>query len=376
MKNFIKNLQQFRLEKQPAASGRILSVDALRGFDMFWIAGGEGIFKSLDAVFHNSTTQWINTQLDHVEWLGFRFYDIIMPLFLFIVGVAMPFSFSRRLAAGDSQKKIMGHVIKRVLILWILGMMVQGNLLSYNFAEFHFYSNTLQAIAAGYLISAIIILYTNGFIQVLGTIVLMLLYWLMMVILSGGSGIYEPHQNAALYIDKLLLGSHQDGTTYTWILSSLNFAATTMLGIFAGYILKSGIRNINKVGYLLLFSAVCYALAIIWNPVHPIIKHIWTGSFVLYAGSFSLLLLALFYLLIDTWNMKSWSRMFVIIGANAIVAYVAWHLFDFRHVSDIFISGLKQYTGDWYKFIRNTAGFLTLFLLLWYMFKKKIFIRI
>jgi predicted acyltransferase len=211
---------------------------------------------------------------------------------------------------------------------------------------------------------------------VLGTIILMLLYWLIMVILPEGGGVYEPHQNAALFIDKLLLGSHQDGTTYTWILSSLNFAATTMLGIFGGYILKSGIKNINKVGYLLLFSLVCYLLAIIWNPVHPIIKHIWTGSFVLYAGSFSLLLLSLFYLFIDTWNIKSWSRMFVIIGANAIVAYVAWHLFDFRHISDIFTDGLKQYTCDWYKFIRNTAGFLTLLLLLWYMFKKKIFVKI
>lgn len=376
LKKIIKQLQQFGLDKKNKPSGRIFSVDALRGFDMFWIIGGEGIFKALDSIFHNNTSQFISTQLDHAEWLGFRFYDIIMPLFLFIVGVAMPFSFSKRLAAGDSKFKIMGHVIKRVIILWFLGMLVQGNFLTYSFPDYHFYSNTLQAIAAGYLISSVIVLYSNALVQILSTMGLMLLYWLIMVVLPGGSGVYEPQQNAALYIDKLILGSHQDGTTYTWILSSLNFAATVMLGIFAGYILKSGLKNMHKVLYLILFSFICFILALIWHPVHPIIKHIWTGSFVLYAGSFCLLLLAVFYLIIDVWNFKRWSKMFIIIGANAIVAYVAWHLFDFRHISDIFIRGLEQYTGNWYLFIRNTGAFFVLLAILWYMYKRKIFVKV
>lgn len=376
--NFISHLKGLSLSKKSSSSGRILSIDALRGFDMFWIAGGEGIFKSLDAVFHNSTTQWIGNQLDHVEWLGFRFYDIIMPLFIFIVGAAMPFSFSKRMAAGDSKLTIMGHVVKRVVILWILGMCVQGNLLSYSFSEFHFYANTLQAIAAGYFISSLIILYTNGLGQIIITMALMLFYWTVMAFLPvpGGAGAYEPDHNAAMFIDKLLLGSHQDGTTYTWILSSLNFAATAMLGIFSAYILRSVFSGIRKFIYLALMGLVCFLLALLWNPVHPIIKHIWTGSFVLYAGAFSIWLLAIFYLLIDVIKFSLWSRMFVIIGANAIVAYMAWHLFDFRHISDIFISGLKQYAGDYYEFIRNLGAFGTLFLLLWYLFKKKIFLKV
>jgi predicted acyltransferase len=372
-----KNLiSQFSLRKNTGTSERILSIDALRGFDMFWIAGGEWIFKSLDPIFQNATTAWISTQLDHVDWLGFRFYDIIMPLFLFIVGVAMPFSFSKRLAAGDSKVRIMSHVVRRVIILWILGMLVQGNLLTYSFGEFHFYSNTLQAIAAGYFISSLLILYTGAMAQMAITAGLMLVYWLVMAFLPQTGGAYEPHQNAALYMDKLLLGSHQDGTTYTWILSTLTFAGTTMLGVFAGYILRGSFKKYQKVVFLFIFSIVCYLIAIIWNPVHPVIKHIWTSSFVFYAGSFSLLLLAVFYLIIDVWNLKAWSRMFIIIGANAIVAYVAWHLFDFRLVSDIFIRGLEQYTGNWYALIRNTGGFLVLLLLLWYMFKRKIFIKV
>lgn len=376
-KNIIPDLGS-QVKGKNTGSQRILSIDALRGFDMFWIAGGEGIFKSLDLVYHNSTTQMINTQLDHVEWLGFRFYDIIMPLFLFIVGVAMPFSFSKRLAAGDSKGKIIMHVFKRALALWILGMLVQGNLLSYSFSEFHFYANTLQAIAAGYFISALVILYTKGLTQLVITAGLMLLYWMVMAFLPvpGGAGVYKPAQNAALFIDKLLLGSHQDGTTYTWILSSLNFAATVMLGIFSGYLLRSAFSGLKKVLYLTLFALGCFLLAVLWNPVHPIIKHIWTGSFVLYAGSFSIGLLALFYLIIDVLKISAWSRFFVIIGANAIVAYMAWHLFDFRHISDIFIHGLEQYTGNWYEFLRNLGAFSALFLLLWYLFKKKIFLKV
>ncbi|NJK97701.1 MAG: DUF5009 domain-containing protein, partial [Bacteroidales bacterium] len=371
--NFFSQLKDFPLTKKTTTSERILSVDALRGFDMFWIAGGEGIFKSLDSIFHSPATLWISTQLDHVEWLGFRFYDIIMPLFLFIVGVAMPFSFHKRMASGSSKMHIMSHVIKRAFILWFLGMVVQGNLLSYSWSNYHFYSNTLQAIAAGYLIASLIILYFNILKQIIITIGLMILYWVVMILLPGGSGLYDPQQNAAIYIDKLILGAHQDGTTYSWILSSLNFTATTMLGVFCGYILQSVATGIKKVFYLLILAVFCYLLAIAWNPIHPIIKHIWTGSFVLFAGSFSILLLAVFYLIIDVLKMKGWSRMFIIIGANAIVAYVAWHLFDFRYISDIFIRGLDQYTGNWYQFIRNTGGFLTLLLLLWYMYSRKIF---
>lgn len=374
--NLIKTLQQFRLEKNTSSTERIISVDALRGFDMFWIAGGEAIFKSLDQIFNSRITAWISLQLEHVEWLGFRFYDIIMPLFLFIVGVAMPFSFAKRLAAGDSKNMIMVHVVKRVVILWFLGMIVQGNLLTYNFSEVHFYSNTLQAIAAGYLIASLIILHFNLLGQIAAIASLMIVYWLFMAFFPAGSGLYEPHQNAALAIDKIILGSHQDGTTYSWILSSLNFAATTLIGIFAGYILRSKQKSMRKFVGLVTLAVACYLLAILWHPVHPIIKHIWTGAFVLYAGSFSLLLLAVFYLLIDVWHLKAWSKPFIIIGVNAIVAYVAWHVFDFRLISDVVTRGLEQYTVQWHELIRNLAGFLVLFALLWYMFKNKIFIKV
>jgi len=378
LKLLTKNLQQFHVTNSSKISGRLLSVDALRGFDMFWIMGGDLIFKSFDTIFHNSSTQWIAQQLDHVEWLGFQFYDIIMPLFLFIVGVAMPFSFKKRFSSGASMSSTWKHILKRVAILWLLGMMVQGNLLSYSWASFHFYSNTLQSIAAGYLIASILIIHFNVLWQIIGTVLLLLAYWLIMAFLPtpGGTGLYEPLNNVALYIDKLILGAHQDGTTYSWILSSLNFTATVMLGVFSGYILQTSWKSTRKLLTLIVFAVICYFTAILWNYIHPIIKHIWTGSFVLYVGSFSIALLIVFYFIIDVLKFKLWSKFFVIIGSNAIVAYVAWHLFDFRNLSDIFTRGLEQYTGSWYNLISYTASFTAIFLILWYMNRKKIFIKV
>jgi predicted acyltransferase len=372
-------LEKFRITSEAVAGNRIVSIDALRGFDMFWIMGGEIIFKSLDNIFHSPATQFISTQLDHVEWLGFRFYDIIMPLFVLLAGVSLPFSFSKRLAASGSKASLWPHILKRFIILWILGMAVQGGLLTYNPDEFSLYSNTLQSIAVGYVIAAVFVLYLPVRVQILATLGLMLAYWFVMAVVPVpgiGAGVYTPRENIALYIDNAILGKFQDGTTYTWILSSLNFGATAMLGVFAGYILKSGSKSIRKVWVLLISGIALIVLARVWHPAHPIIKHIWTGSFVLFSGGLCYLLLALFYLVIDAWSVQKLSRPFVIIGANSIVAYTAWHLFDFGLVSDVFTKGLQPFTGDWYPLIRSVAAFMVLFLILRYMYRNKIFVKV
>ncbi len=374
----LEALEKFRIKGETTKGSRIVSVDALRGFDMFWIMGGEAIFKSLDNIFHSPATHFINTQLDHVEWLGFRFYDIIMPLFVWLAGVSIPFAFPRRLGQVLSKAALWPHILKRFLILWILGMAVQGNLLTYDFSEFKFYSNTLQSIAAGYLIASVLVLYTGVRWQLVATLGLMLVYWIIMVIPVPGAvaGLYNPQENMALFIDKYILGKFQDGTTYTWILSSLNFGATTMLGVFAGYLLKSDAGGLQKVWKLAVFGIVLIILARIWHPFHPIIKHIWTGSFVLFAGGICFLALAFFYLVVDVWKYQRPVKAFVIIGANSIVAYTAWHLFDFGQVAEVFTRGMQTQAGDWYGFIRAVGAFLVIFLILRYMYRNKIFVKV
>jgi len=370
-------------EKEPQSlpKGRIMSIDALRGFDMFWIIGGGTIFRSLHGIFDNPTTKWISEQLSHVRWEGFRPWDLIMPLFLFVVGVVMPFAFNKRLAAGHSKKRLYFHIVLRTIILFILGMVAQGHLLEYDLSKLHIYSNTLQAIAAGYLIAAIILLNLRIVWQIVMTVVLLLLFWALMMLVpvpGHGAGMLEPDVNLAIYLDRLILGGFIDGTDppYTWILSSMTFGCTVMLGVMAGHLLRLDKKGIVKVLYLLAAGVGCVVLGWIWNFLFPVIKHIWTSSFVLYSAGWCYLLLALFYLVIDVCGFKKWAFPFVVIGMNAIAVYMATHVFNFRHIGDIFVDGLDKYVGDWSSFIHAVAAFAVIWLIMWWMYRKRLFIKI
>jgi predicted acyltransferase len=360
--------------------GRLIALDALRGFDMFWIIGGwwiaNGLAKGLNNEWFN---QYIIPQTDHVSWEGFTAWDLVMPLFLFVVGVAMPLSFAKRLGRGQSTARLFVHVIYRVIVLWVLGMIAQGRLLEYDLAKFRFYSNTLQAIAAGYLIASILLLSMRLRWQFIMTGVLLLLYWalLMLVPVPGhGAGQLTPEVNLAIYIDKQILGPYQDGTTYTWILSSMTFAATVMIGAFAGQLLQSDLGKARKTLFLLASGIVCIYAGWGWGFVFPIIKHIWTSSMVLYAGGWSLLLLGVFYLIIDVLRLRFLAFPFVVIGMNAIAVYMVTRVYDFRHIGDIFVQGLTRWTGDWHDFARAVAGLVVIWLILLYMYRKKTFVKI
>ena len=382
MNNIIKNLNVFQVKDPTLLSKeRVISVDALRGFDMFWIIGGEGIFMGLDKVFHNNITGFINEQLNHVEWFGFHFYDIIMPLFLFLVGISMVYSFRKRLSNEKSDIPLWKHTIKRIALLWLLGMIVQGNLLSYDLNKFLFYSNTLQAIACGYIIATVIILYLPVVHQITATVGLLLLYWAIMALIPIGgttSGAYTSDRNVAQFVDAFILGRFDDGLDYTWIVSSLNFGATTMLGVFCGYILQSGVSQMKKLRNFLIFGVLLIVLALILDNWHPIIKKLWTSSFVLFSGGICVLLLGVFYLIIDIWNVRKGTKWMIIIGSNAIFVYVVSHVFgdQLRAMAGVLINGLKPFIGNWYETLSYTGGVLILFAALRYMYKNKIFIKI
>lgn len=382
IKSYLQTLEVFQVRNKTILSKeRVISVDALRGFDMFLIMGGDIGFQSLDKVFHNKLSGFVKTQFDHVEWFGFHFEDIIMPLFLFLVGVSMVYSFRKRLGNGSSDKSLWIHTIKRVIILWILGMIVQGNLLSYDINHIQFYTNTLQAIAAGYLIAAILILYMPVCYQIVATIGLMIIYWAILALIPverAAANAYSPDGNVAMYVEKMVMGRFIGWGTYTWIVSSLNFGATVMLGVFAGYMMQSAHGKMKKFRYYLIMGSSMIILAMILNIWHPIIKHIWTSSFVLFSGGISVLMLAFFYLVIDAWNVRKGTKWLIIIGSNAIFAYVVWHLFsdNLMGMAEVFLKGLKPWIGELFNTLRIFGGTLILFLILRYMHRNKTFIRI
>lgn len=366
-------------DKIPAGSKqRLISVDALRGFDMLWIIGGSKVAVTLAKASGLEFLANTGIHFDHT-WGEFRFYDLIMPLFLFIVGVVMPVSFNKRLERGSSKKDLYHHVLKRVLVLYILGLITSGHILTWDISKIHLWTNTLHSIAVGYLVSAVLLLELRMKWQIIVTASLLILYWLILALVpvpGHGAGIYREDVNLALYIDDAVLGHFQEGSGWTYILSNMTFTASVMLGVFAGKILLSGYDPLKKAGLLALTGLGCIIAGKIWGIWFPIIHHIWTSSLVLYAGGWSFLLMSVFYLLIDVWGFRRWAFPFTVIGMNAIAIYVATRLFSFSQIGNIFVGGLAKYLDNWYPFVQALAALMVIWLILYWFHKKKIYIKI
>jgi predicted acyltransferase len=364
--------------QSPVVAQRLMCVDALRGFDMLWIIGGAEVLVSLCKASGIGFLEGMDVNFEH-SWGHFHFYDLIMPLFLFIVGAVMPISFGRRVEHGDSKKKLYLHVLRRVVILYILGLIASGHLLKFDASKLHLWTDTLHAIAVGYLVSSIIILELKLRWQVAITAILLLLYWAVMALIpipGVGAGFYEPNVNLAIYVDNAVLGHWQEGEGWTYILTNMTFICSVMLGVFGGQILLSTRAAMRKVGELALLGVGCVLAGQIWGIWFPIIHHLWTSSLVLYAGGLSFLLLSLFYLVIDVWGYRKWAFFFVVIGMNAIAVYVATHLFDFKLIGNVFVGGLVKWMGPWSVFIQASAALAVIWLILYWMYTKKTFVKI
>ena len=356
-----------------------MSVDALRGFDMFWIVGGRELLGGLVMVFMNPLPDALARQFGHAEWVGFTAWDLIMPLFLFIVGTSIPLSFAKRLERGQSKTDIYRHVVKRTVILFVLGMVAQGHLLDFDLSRLHIYCNTLQAIACGYLIASIVVLNMNIVWQGMTTAGLLVLFWLLMVLVPAPgyrAGVLSPDGNLAMFVDEIILRRFRDGTNYTWILSSLGFAGTVLLGVMSGHLLRSDKTPKTKVVWLFGAGIAGLVLGGLWGIWFPIIKHIWTSSFVLYAAGWSYLLLALFYALVDVLGYKRWAFAFVVIGMNAIAVYMVAQVFDLRLIGKTLVGGLARHLGEAGQFVELVVTFLTAWLILYWMYRKKTFIKV
>lgn len=276
-------------------------------------------------------------------------------------------------------------------------MMVQGNLLALNPERIYLFTNTLQAIAVGYIFSAIIYLHTSWKTQVGIAIALLLAFWGAMewITIGGyGGGDYTPHGNLAEGIDTMVLGRFRDTAqvidgevvvkasyTYTWILSSLNFVVTVLTGVLAGEALRNSKSinskfKINAVGLLLGAGVVMVALGWTWGLVHPVIKHIWTGSMVLVSSGYCFILMGLFYWWIDCQGHNKHLTLLKVYGMNSITAYVVSHVISFRSISKSLFFGLEQYVGDYYDFIIQFSNVAILFIILYILYRNKIFLRV
>ena len=370
-----------------AKTDRLASLDALRGFDMFWIAGGEGIVHSLAELTGWGVAIWASTQLRHVAWDGFVFYDMIFPLFLFIAGVAMPFSLTRRAEQGEDKKKLMLHVVRRGLILVVLGVIYNNGLFQMSFAETRFPS-VLGRIGLAYMFAGLIVLNTRLRGQVMWFVGLLVGYWAAMKLIpvpGFGAGQLTMDGSLAGYVDRMVL----PGRLYRGVhdpeglLSTIPAISTALLGVFAGTLLRrdlSDLPGMTRQRKALILAAAGVAgllLGYVWGFAFPINKNLWSSSFVLFAGGWSLLLLALFYLVIDVWGYTKWAFFFVVIGMNSILIYMAGSFIDFAYTTNFFFEGLLSPIEGPAQRVLWWMGFVLVeWTFLYFLYRKKTFLRI
>jgi predicted acyltransferase len=367
-----------RIEKVPA---RIMSIDALRGFDMLMIIFADRFFFSLNSAVNSPSTRFLEKQFQHPDWFGSHFYDIIMPLFLFIVGAVIPYSLSRRMRENIGKFSIYKSLIRRFIILFVLGWVVQGNLLDLDPGKFQIMSNTLQAIAVGYLFSSIAYLHLSKkwrYVLFAGCLVIYTVLLTIPVIPGVGRSTLLPDRNFANYVENLVFGKYADssGEYYTWLLSGFGFTATVLSGVFAGELIRSDYSRKKVALYLLLIGIAGLILGLFFSIWHPIVKKIWNSTFVLYSSGICYILMSVFYWIIDILGYKKWAYPLKIIGMNAIVAYVASHVLNFPGIANSILFGLEKYVGAYYEMITVIGGFGILYLILWYMFKNNTFVKI
>lgn len=374
-----------------SSSKRLESLDALRGFDLFFLVALGPLMHSLA---RTANVEWLNESMwvfSHVSWEGFSPWDLIMPLFLFMSGISMPFSLSRYKSISD-KRPLLRRLAKRILLLWIFGMMCQGNLLALDPNTIYLYSNTLQAIATSYLITALLFLFTSRRTQIITAVVLLLVYWTAMqfITVDGyGGGNYTPQGNLAEWIDNTVLGRFRDTAQvidgkvvvadwyhYTWILSSLNFGVTVLTGLFAGYIAKDKIEEKKKLKLYFGTGITMVIAGWLWNFQMPVIKTIWTSSMVLVSSGYCFLLMGLFYYWIDYKGHRSGITWLKVYGMNSIVAYMLANVVNFRCIGESLFYGLEQYMGSYYSFLMTLWNIGAVYVIIWFMYKRGIFLKV
>lgn len=371
---------------------RLESLDVLRGADLFFLMAVGPVMRKLITTID---APWLNKcywLFDHVAWQGFSPWDIIMPLFVFMTGITIPFALGR-MREERNYAPALWRILRRVVVLWVFGMICQGGLFDKSPETVYLYSNTLQAIAVAYAVSALLFLFTKLRTQIAVAAVLLVGYWAAMEFISVdgfGGGDYSPEKNLAEWVDQAVLGRFRDGAKvidgvvvfknsyhYTWVLSSLTFVVTGLLGMFAGVIAKSKIAEKHKLYWFAGVGAAMVVAGLIWSIWHPIIKMIWTSSMTLFSGGICFLLLWLCYYLIDYKGYRKGLTLFKVYGMNSIAAYMMPKFVRVRAVLVALLAFLPLLVGDaWSAFIITVVNVAVQYALLYYMYKREIFLKV
>ena len=348
---------------------------------MFWIIGGDAFFRSLAEVTNWGWARAWAVQLEHAEWAGFHFYDLVFPLFMFISGVAMPLSLLAKAETAADKRPIYLKLLKRALLLVLLGL-VYNHLTDLRFATQR-YASVLAQIGLAYLFAALIMLKVRGLggrlAAVVGILAGTAAVQLFVPVPGIGAGVLTPEGTINGWVDRLLLPGRLYDTVFDpeGILCILSATSVTLMGGLAGLVLKSGKLPAYRKALVLAGSGVGLAtLGYVLGGWYPIIKKAWTATFDIYAAGLSFLLLALFYLVVDVWGFRKWSFFFRVIGLNSITIYLGTRMIDFDFTSEFWFGGLARLAGPAGVLVLGAGVIAVEWLVLYFLYKKSVFLRV
>ena len=363
------------------APPRLVSLDALRGFDMFWIVGAEELVRGLQHFAGGGgVLRFIAEQLRHKAWAGFNFEDLIFPLFVFIAGVSLVFSLTRAIEQHGRKTAVL-RVLRRGALLYFLGILYYGGFSTP--VEKIRLLGVLQRIALCYLFAGLLFCFLRPKALAGVCAGILIGYWALMTwvpVPGHGAGNFAEGANLANYLDQqyLPLRKHDGDHDPEGLLSTLPAIGSCLLGVFAGLVLKrSDYTDQKRVAALVAGGLACLAAGWLWHLQFPVIKKLWTSSFVLVAAGYSSLLLAAFYQIIDVWKFQRWAQPFIWIGVNPITIYFGGRFIDFEGMAKLFVGGpVAAALGHQAELVLALTSLGFGFLFLRFLYRHRIFLRV
>ena len=368
----------------PFLSKRLESLDALRGFDMLLIIGGTSLITSFINAMQWDSLSWLTDQFRHVPWHGLTFEDVIFPLFLFMVGVSMVYSVSSSQKKGLSKKEIYLKAFKRMILLSVLGIIYKNRPLHFDWGEIRYVSVLGRIGVTGFLATLILLNTTSWRGIVYWLTGILIFYWLALLFIpvpGYGAGDLSMEGNMATHINSIIVpgrmvsgnGIYDENGFFQHIPAT----GLVLMGTLAASILRNQWLESRKIIGLIGAGVIAIIVGVLWNFHFPINKHLWSSSFILVSGGISFLFMALFYGVIDVWGFKKWAFPFKVIGLNSIFIYMASGLIDFGYTSRYLLNGFILMSGeDWQRFIIQLGVLLLEFGVLYFMYRKRIFIKV
>jgi predicted acyltransferase len=354
------------------AAKRLVSLDAFRGWTMFWIVGGGAIVAGLHGFSANPVINGLVYELSHTSWQGLRFYDLIWPSFMLMTGMSLPFSYAKR-SLTQTHHQIFMRVLRRFAVLFLLGSLRES--ISFHHPYLIELSSALQPIAVAYLAAFLLVRKSWRVQAAIGASILVFYALLLAFVPAPGvpAGSYGRNANLVLWTDLAIVGRVLPEHWGT-VICTLPTISTTILGMLLGELLMTGRSAASKMKIIAAVGVSGVALGWALNPIIPIVMKIWTTSYGLASAGFACLMFLVFYWLVDVRGYRKPAFPFVVIGMNAVAIYMSESIIPWNKTVAIFTDPLSGTLGAVVPLIHAIAVLTVEWLVLYWMYKRKIFL--